>query len=51
MMASCMFQVFEQYEDEEIGALDHEEIEGALSEKNDLMEDILQEFEETQKKP
>ena len=40
--------MFEQYDDMEIGALDHDEIEGHIPEQGGVLEQVLEEFEETQ---
>ena len=49
---SCMvclyLQLYEQYDEEEIGALDHEDIGGCLPENSKVLNNLLDEFEEQQ---
>ncbi|XP_072046291.1 protein LTV1 homolog [Amphiura filiformis] len=42
-------KVFEEYDDMEIGALDHDEIGGHIPEQGGVLEQVLGEFEEAQK--
>lgn len=42
-------KLYEQYDDTEIGALDHEDLEGGVDQGSDLLNTILDQFEEQQK--
>ncbi|XP_070555780.1 LOW QUALITY PROTEIN: protein LTV1 homolog [Ptychodera flava] len=42
-------KVYEQYDDDEIGALDHEELAGNIHTDSDLLQSVLSEFERQQK--
>ena len=44
-------QIYEQYDEEEIGALDHEDISGHIPADSILLSSVLDEFEKNQTKP
>ena len=44
-------QLYEEYQDYEIGALDHEEIDGTIQQGNKVLDAALEEFEQEQSKP
>lgn len=43
-------KIFEEYDDIEMGALDHDEIEGFVHDESEILQQVLTEFEESQKK-
>ena len=44
-----ILQMYEQYDDEEIGALDEDDIAGCVPQNSDLLNNALDEFEEQMK--
>lgn len=44
-----LFQLYEEYDDSEIGALDQDEIEGSVQQGSTVLNSLIEEFEETQK--
>ena len=45
-MDPSLFQIYEEYEDMEIGALDQDEIEGYVNDESLVLKQVLDEFEE-----
>ena len=43
------FQLYEQYDDDDIGALDQEDIAGCVSTSSKLLDSVVEEFEEKTK--
>lgn len=44
-----VFQLYEEYDDTEIGALDQDEIEGSLQQGSTMLNSLIDEFEKEQK--
>lgn len=44
-----VLQLYEEYDDSEIGALDQDEIEGSLAQGSTVLNSLIDEFEEKQK--
>ncbi|XP_064649507.1 protein LTV1 homolog [Lineus longissimus] len=44
-------KVYEQYDDDEIGALDHEEIDGNIQPESKILTSLMEEFEQGQQRP
>lgn len=47
---SHLFQLFEEYDESEIGALDHEDIDGRVEPSSQILDSVLDEFEKEQAK-
>ena len=45
----CVPQMYEEYDDNEIGALDEDEIEGAVDNSKELLNSVLEEYERDKK--
>ena len=48
-ISSVCFQLYEQYDDDEIGALDNEDIEGRVDANSELLNNVMEDFEKQQK--
>ena len=50
MILYYIIQLYAEYDEDNIGALDHEEIMGSVQQGSELLNNILEDFEKTNKK-